>query len=97
MGLPEVVQTLLKLRWAWCCAHFPGEPVPVPDHALGEKPFPGIQTKSDRTQLPALFSSPVTGHNSEEICTSPSDSPQNDAEDHSDSLQSPFLQAEQTK
>lgn len=29
--------------WAqtgWCCDHFLGQPVPVPNHPLGEKPYP---------------------------------------------------------
>lgn len=63
----RVVQTLLAFCQAWCCDHFPGEPVPVPKHPLGKKPFPDIQPKPTLTQLHALSLGPVTGDMSEEI------------------------------
>lgn len=36
----SVFQKLLELHQAHCCGHCPGEPIPVPDHCLGEEPFP---------------------------------------------------------
>lgn len=40
---PEsIVQMLLEIQQAWCCDCFPGETVPVPNHHLGEEPFPNI-------------------------------------------------------
>lgn len=38
--MPEsAVQKLLVLCHAWCCDHFPREPVPVTNHPLGENRF----------------------------------------------------------
>ncbi|KAJ7401690.1 putative E3 ubiquitin-protein ligase UBR7 [Pitangus sulphuratus] len=68
---------------AWGCDPFPGEPVPVPNH-------PHIQPKPPLTQLQAIPSSPVTGHNSEEISACPSSSLCEEAVDcHNVSPQSP--------
>ncbi|KAJ7404307.1 hypothetical protein WISP_146122 [Willisornis vidua] len=82
----------------WCCGHFPGKPIPMPSHLLGEKPFPDIQPKPPLTQLHAIPSSPISGHESEEFGACPSASPREDVEDHNKvSPRSPLLQAEQTK
>ncbi|NXE42602.1 ZN131 protein, partial [Ptilorrhoa leucosticta] len=61
-----------KLYECQCCDYFPGEPVPVPNHPLGEEPFPDIQLKSPLTQLQATPLGPVTGHHREEIGVCPS-------------------------
>lgn len=42
---PDHCQTLLEFWQAWCCDHFPGEPVPVPDHHPSEEPFPNVQSE----------------------------------------------------
>ncbi|TRZ26651.1 hypothetical protein HGM15179_000422 [Zosterops borbonicus] len=55
---------------AWSCDHFSGDPVPVPNHPLGEEPFPDIQTKPPLTQLQGISSGPVTGH--DRACSSSS-------------------------
>ncbi|KAJ7412163.1 hypothetical protein WISP_98869 [Willisornis vidua] len=39
----------------------------LPNHPLGEEPFPNIQPKSSLTQLHAIALGPVTGHHREEI------------------------------
>lgn len=80
--MPEsVVQVLLELCQPWYCDHSSDEPVPAPNHPLGEEPFPDIQTKPSPTQLHAVSSGPVIGHESEEISISPSASPYEDIED----------------
>lgn len=35
----------LEPQLAWCRDHFLGEPVPGPDHPLGEEPFTNIQSE----------------------------------------------------
>ncbi|KAF4803579.1 hypothetical protein TURU_014738 [Turdus rufiventris] len=93
-----VVQTLLKFGQAWCCDQFPGEPVPVLNSPLREKLFPDIQPKRPQTQLHAIQSSPIAGHESEEIIACLYPSPHEDVEDHNEvSPQCPVLQAGQTK
>lgn len=38
--VPEsIVQIFPEVCQTWCCGHCLGEPVPVPNHPLGEKPF----------------------------------------------------------
>ena len=37
----------------------PGQPIPAPDHSLGENFFPNIQPESPLAQLEAIPSSPV--------------------------------------
>lgn len=89
--VPEsIVQKLLELRWAWCCDHFPGGPVPVSSHPLGKKLLPGIQPKPPLTQLHEISLNPVSGHKSEEISACPSSSPREGVEQHNEvSLLSP--------
>lgn len=42
--VPEsIAQMLLGLCQVWGCDHFLGNPVPVPNHPLGEKLFTDIQ------------------------------------------------------
>lgn len=53
----------------------------VLNHPLGEKPFCNIQPKPPLTQLHAIYSSPVTGHQREEIGTCPSTSPREEGAD----------------
>lgn len=65
-----IVQVLLELCQAWYCDYFFGQPVPMPNHPLGKELFPDIQPKL--TQPHPIFSSPVTGYDSEEIGTCPS-------------------------
>ncbi|KAF4793946.1 hypothetical protein TURU_107469 [Turdus rufiventris] len=43
------------------------EPVPMPNHSLGEKPVPTIQPKPPPAQLHGFSLGPVTGCESEEI------------------------------
>lgn len=70
--VPEsIVQTLLELCHAWHCDHFPGEPVLVFNHHLGEKSFPYTQPKPPLTQLHAISLSSVTAHKIEEITACP--------------------------
>ncbi|KAM4793343.1 uncharacterized protein ACIQIH_013099 isoform 1-T2 [Cyanocitta cristata] len=96
--VPEsIVQTLLELCHAWGCEHFPGEPVPVPNHPLSEEPFRNVQPKPPLTQLQTIPSGPVTDHHREEISVCPSTSPHKEAVDCDEvSPQSPLFQAEQT-
>ncbi|XP_051655216.1 uncharacterized protein LOC127476367 [Manacus candei] len=65
--LESVVQTLPELSQSWYCDHFPGEPVPVPSHPLGEGSFSNIQPRPPLTQLHAIASGPVTSHHREEM------------------------------
>ncbi|KAJ7401682.1 hypothetical protein BTVI_93221 [Pitangus sulphuratus] len=71
LGIPS----RLELCQVWCCDHFPGEPVLVPNHPLGEEPFSNIQLKPLLTQLQAVPLGPVTGHHREEISAYPASSP----------------------
>lgn len=48
-------------REAWCHNHFPGEPVLVPDHSLGEEPFPNTHLELLPRQLHAVPSGPFAG------------------------------------
>ncbi|KAJ7411709.1 hypothetical protein BTVI_48722 [Pitangus sulphuratus] len=94
----KVFEILLELCQAWCSDHFPGEPVPVLKHPLGEKPSPDIQTKPPLTQIHVVSLSPVTSYESEEISTCPSTSSHEDVEESNEvSPQSSLLQAELTK
>ncbi|KAJ7402028.1 hypothetical protein BTVI_90243 [Pitangus sulphuratus] len=65
-----IVQTLLDLWVAWCCYHFLGEPVPKPNHSLGEEALPNIQPKPLLTQLLAVVLGIVTGHRREKLSAS---------------------------
>lgn len=58
---------------------FPGEPVLVPNHPLCEEAFSNIQPKPSLTQLHALPSGPICGHQREEISTCPSIPPHYEA------------------
>ena len=70
----------------------------MPNHPLGEEPFSEVQPKPPLTQLQDVPSSPVTGHESEEISACPSTLLRENVEDCSEvSSQSSLLQAEQTK
>ena len=73
----STVQTILELWQAWCHDHCPGEPVPVPNHPLGEEPFPNTQPEPTLPQLQAVPSGPITGHQREEISAYPSSPPNN--------------------
>lgn len=50
---------------------FPWGAVPAPNYPLGEIPFPKTQLKPPLTQLQAIPSQPVPGHDSEEISAAP--------------------------
>lgn len=54
----RVFKTLLEFWQAQCFYQFPGEPVPVPKHRLGEKPFPDIQSEPPPSQHQAIPSGP---------------------------------------
>lgn len=60
-------------------------------HSLGKKSLPDIQSKALPSWLRALFLSPVTGQQSEEVGTCPSTFSSEDLEDLSEvSLESPL-------
>ena len=40
----------------WWLHHFPGQPVPAPDHSFSKEIFPNIQSKPPLTQLEAILS-----------------------------------------
>ncbi|GAB0194069.1 myocardial zonula adherens protein [Grus japonensis] len=87
----SVIQTLLELSQARCCDHFPGEPVPVPNHPLGEEPFPDIQPKPPLSQLHAIPLGSITGHQREEMNACPFAPPREEAVGHDEvSPQSPL-------
>ena len=44
----------------------PGQPVPAPDHSLGENFFPNIQPESPLAQLEAIPSNPIASYAGEE-------------------------------
>ncbi|KAJ7400465.1 methyltransferase-like protein 25 isoform X1 [Pitangus sulphuratus] len=76
----------------------PGEPVRMPNHPLGEEPFPTIQPKPPLTQLLEIPLGPVSDHHREEISVCPSSSPHKEGINGNEvSPQAPLLQAEQTK
>lgn len=50
----RIVQTPLELQQARFCGHCPEEPVPVPDHPLGEEHFPNIQSEIPLLWLHAI-------------------------------------------
>ncbi|KAK4806146.1 hypothetical protein QYF61_001069 [Mycteria americana] len=83
---------------AWCRDHFPGEPVPVTDHPLSEEPFPYVQSELPLTQLHSISPCPIAGHQREEISTSPSAAPLEEAVGCDEVTPQPsLLQAEQAK
>ena len=45
------------------------------DHPLSEEPFPSVQSELPLMQLHSISSCPVSGHQGEEISTSPSAAP----------------------
>lgn len=50
----NIVQMLPEISQVWCCDHFHGEPVPVPNHTLNEEVFGNIHPKHYLTQLQAI-------------------------------------------
>ncbi|KAK4807096.1 hypothetical protein QYF61_018437 [Mycteria americana] len=80
----SVIQTLLELRQAWCCDHFPGEPVPVTNHPLSEEPFPNVQSELPLRQLHSISSCP-------QISTSPSAAPLEEVVDCNEVTPQPSL------
>ena len=46
--------------------HLPGQPVPAPDHSVGEEEFPNIQPESPLVQLEAIPSHPIDSYVGEE-------------------------------
>lgn len=76
----------------------PWRPFSSAQPPLGEKTFPDTQPKPVLTQLHAIYSSPVTGHHTEEISASPSAFAHEDVEDHNEvSPHPPLLQAKHNK
>ncbi|KAK4823611.1 hypothetical protein QYF61_004214 [Mycteria americana] len=55
-----------KKAKGWRLNHFPGQPVPMLDNALGEEKFPNIQSKPPLVQLEAISSCPITCYLGEE-------------------------------
>lgn len=51
----------LEFCQAWCCDHFAGKTVPVPNHPAGEKPFPNNELKPPLTQFQAIPLDYITG------------------------------------
>ncbi|KAF4789352.1 hypothetical protein TURU_152047 [Turdus rufiventris] len=47
--------------------HFPGQPVPMPDHPFSEKSIPNIQFKPPQVQVETISSHPVTCYLGEEM------------------------------
>jgi len=47
----------------------PGQPIPVPDHFMGEEFFPNVQPESPLMQLEATPSSPIASYKGEEAKT----------------------------
>ncbi|KAJ7417647.1 Calcium uptake protein 3, mitochondrial [Pitangus sulphuratus] len=94
----QIVVITVLYATSLCSDHFPGEPVPVPNHPLGEEPFSNIPPKPSLTQLQTIPSDPVTGHHREEVGACSLSSPHKKVVDCNEvSPQSPLLQAEQTK
>lgn len=90
---------VFELCQDWRCGHFLGEPVPVLSHPPGEELFPSIQSKLPLTELHAIPSGPVTGHDRRDQCL-PFHLPlySEKAVDCDRILfQSPFLQAKQIR
>lgn len=70
----------------------------MPDSSLGEEPSPNIQPKPRWTQLPAVPSGSIAGHQRQEIGACPSASPCEEAVDcYEVSPQSPLFQVDQAK
>jgi len=53
----------------WGLHHFPGQPVPMPDHSCSKEIFPNIQSKPPLAQLEAISSRPITRYLGEETNT----------------------------
>jgi len=53
----------------WGLHHFPGQPVPMPDHSFSKEIFPNIQSKPSLTQLEATASRTIASHSGEETNT----------------------------
>lgn len=59
--VPEsFIQTPLEVCQAWCWYHFPGEPVTVPEHHLGEKTFSNTTCKSPWETPSHFFNGAIT-------------------------------------
>jgi len=53
----------------WGLHHFPGQPVPMPDHSSRKEIFPNIQSKPPLTQLEAIASRSVASYLGEDTNT----------------------------
>ena len=53
----------------WGLHHLSGQPVPMPDHSLGEEIFPNVQSKPALTHLEAISSRPLPFYLGEETNT----------------------------
>ncbi|KAK4830133.1 hypothetical protein QYF61_008560 [Mycteria americana] len=83
---------------AWGIDHLSRKPVPVFDLPLSKKMLPNVQSKPPLVQLRAIPTCPVTGSQGEEISTSLSMSPpQEAAESNEVAPQPPFLQIRQAQ
>jgi len=89
----SIVQMLPELD----LGHFPGEPVPVPEHPLGAEPFPNTQPDPPLSQLHALPSGPVAVPREQSSAPAPPLPSEGAAGRHEASPQPALLWAEQTK
>ncbi|KAJ7410396.1 hypothetical protein BTVI_53560 [Pitangus sulphuratus] len=87
-----------ELVTAWYCDHLLGQPVPVLDQPLYEKPSSNIHPKPPLTELQAIPLGSVTAYHREESSVYLSSPSQEEVVEYDEvSSKSPVLQAEQTK
>jgi len=63
------IYTFFEHLHGWGLNHFPGQPVPMPDHSFSKEIFPNIQSKCPLVQLEAISSHPITSDVGEETNT----------------------------
>ena len=74
-----ILQMPLKQWQAWGIDHLSRKHVPVLDHRLGKEVLPNVQSEPPLVQLWAIPTLPVTGYQGEELSTSLSTSPPQEA------------------
>ena len=63
------IYTFFEHLQGWGLHHFPGQPVPMPDHSFSKEIFPNVQSESPLTQLEAIASHSTTRNLGEETNT----------------------------
>jgi len=58
--LKSHIYTFFEHLLGWQLHHFPGQPVPMPDHSFSEELFPNIQSKPALMQLDSAVPAPTT-------------------------------------